>query len=294
MAIAGEIVTKEKTKAAVPHAAALAVEQVPVDANCIGIRWTVDDADLLARIVAIVAMGQAAHAVRIICALVPAVPAIDHKALRADAKQRLRVTGGTQKQKEARRYHRDGLIFEVISWIAAQQQTGGKALLRDPHVSSTTQGLDNLMIEMDAAGADVKRATIFEDKCSENPDHTFRYKIMPAFKAHHKNKRASDLVATAAALLEKAGLDGTKSVTAAARVLDKTFRTYRGSLSVTTADDSVERRQSVFKTYKELDGIKTDQRVGAVLITSENLRSWFDRVADAAIAYIDGLGTEAV
>jgi hypothetical protein len=294
MTIADEVPAKQKTNPARANAAPLAVEQVAVDANCIGSRWTVDDLNLLSRIVAIIAMGQAVHAARIINALLPVAPAIDDKALRANAKQRLKVTGTTEEQQKARRYHRDGLIFEAISWIAAQQQTGGKALLRDPHVSSTTQGLDGLMIEMDEAGAEVKRATIFEDKCSENPDETFRYKIMAAFKAHHENKRASDLVATAAALLKEARLDGTKSVLAAARVLDKTYRTYRGSLAVTTADDSVERRQSVFRTYKELGGIKADQRIGAVLITSENLRNWFDALADMATAYIDNLGKEAV
>jgi hypothetical protein len=294
MKASNKVAEKGKATATTSPGVALAVEKVVVDASCIGSRWTAADLHLLARIIAIIAMGQAAHAARIVNALVPAEPAIDDEGLRANAKQRLTVTGTTDEQKQVRRYHRDGLIFEAISWIAAQQQTGGNALLRDPHVSATTQGLDGLMIEMDAASAEVKRATIFEDKCSENPDETFRYKIMPAFKAHHANKRASDLVATAAALLQKVGLNGTDSVKAAARVLDKAYRTYRGSLAVTTADDSVERRQSVFKTYGELDGINPDQRIGAVLITSENLRDWFDSLADRAIAYIDELDKEAV
>jgi hypothetical protein len=282
-----------KAPEATPNGIALAIDAVAVDANCTGVRWAPADLDMLARIVAIIAMGQAVHAARIINGLLPAEPAINNEALKANAKQRLTVTGTTDEQKKVRRYHRDGLIFEAISWIAAQQQTAGKALLRDPHVNSTTQGLDGLMIEMDAAGKEVQRATVFEDKCSENPDHTFRYKIMPAFTAHHENKRASDLVATAAALLEKAGLDGTESVKAAARVLDKAYRTYRGSLAVTTADDSIERRRNMFQTYEKLDGIKADQRVGAVLITSDDLRGWFDTLADTAIACINGLGKEA-
>jgi hypothetical protein len=290
----GRVAEKGKAAATTPPGAALAVERVVVDANCTGSRWAAADLDLLARIIAIIAMGQAVHAARIINALAPSGPAINKAALRASAKQRLTVTGKTDEQKKVRRYHRDGLIFEVISWIAAQQQSAGTALLRDPHISSTTQGLDGLMIELNRAGAEVKRATIFEDKCSENPDETFRYKIMPAFKEHHGDKRAPDLVATAAALLKEAGLDGTKAVEAAGRVLDKTYRAYRGSLAVTTADDSIERRQSMFKTYKELDGIEADQRVGAVLITSENLRDWFDALADSAIAYVEDLDKEAV
>lgn len=294
MTVADQTEAKQKATAAEAQGAALVIEQVAVDASCTGNRWTSGNLDLLARIIAIIGMGQAAHAARVINGLLPAEPALDHEALRANAKRQLTVSGTTAEQKQVRRYHRDGLIFEAISWAAARQQTEGKALLRDPHVSATTQGLDGLMIEMDAEQAEVTRATIFEDKCSENPDNTFRYKIMPAFKAHHENARASDLVATAAALLEKAGLDGTNAAKAAARVLDKAYRAYRGSLAVTTADDSLKRRQDVFRTYVELDGIDPAQRVGAVLITSENLRDWFDELARGAIAYIDSLGKEAV
>jgi hypothetical protein len=50
----------------------------------------------------------------------------------------------------------------------------------------------------------------------------------------------------------------------------------------------------VFKTYVELDGIDPAQRVGAVLIPSENLRDWFDELASRAITYIDSFGKEAV
>ncbi len=293
MTVADKIEAKQKLTVAGTQGTALVVEQVAVDANCVGNRWTTANLDLLARIIAIIAMGQAAHAARIINGLLPAEPAVDHEALRANAKRHLTVSGTTAEQRQVRRYHRDGMIFEAISWAAARQQTAGKALLRDPHISATTQGLDGLMIEMDAAQAEVTRATIFEDKCSEHPDGTFRNKIMPAFKAHHKNARASDLVATAAALLEKAGLDGTNAAKAAACVLDKAYRAYRGSLAVTTADDSLKRRQDVFKTYAELDGISAAQRVGAVLITSENLRDWFDDLANRAITYVDSLGKEA-
>ena len=46
------------------------------------------------------------------------------------------------------RWQRDGFIFEAISWIAARQACGERALLEDPHVSATSQGLDGLMIEL--------------------------------------------------------------------------------------------------------------------------------------------------
>lgn len=270
---------------------ALAIETVHINQHCTGSRWTVADIDHLARIIAIVAMGQATHAARIIAELLPSEPAIDQAALRADAKRRLSVTGGNENQREASRHRRDGLIFECISWVAAQQGTKGTALVRDPHLSSTTQGLDGLMIELNEARSAITRATIFEDKCSEHPRAKFRDEILPAFKAHHEDKRASELVAAAAALIEKTGLNGTECTRAAARVLDKNRRAYRGSLAVTPANDSDVRRQALFKNYEELEGLGAEQRIGATLITSNDLRAWFDGLALKAITYIDAVGT---
>jgi hypothetical protein len=265
----------------------LTIEDVAVDNHCNGSRWTAPDIDLLARIVAIIAMGQAAHAAHIIAELKPNAPAIDHAALRRDAKRRLSVHGKTAQQRENSKYQRDGLIFESISWAAAQQSSKGKALVRDPHLSSTTQGLDGLMLEIDAKNQSIFRATIFEDKCSEHPRAKFRDEILPCFKAHHENRRASDLVASAAALLARLGLDGTQAVKAAADVLDKKRRVYRGSLAVTTADDSTARRQAIFKGYEELKGIDPPQRLAATLVTSADLRVWFNALAKKALTYID-------
>lgn len=89
-----------------------------VNEHCVGDHWTVGDLELLARLIAIIAMGQAKHAARIIADLQPAVPALTIDVLRVDAKQRLTVTGDTPEKQDAHRWHRDGLIFEVISWIA--------------------------------------------------------------------------------------------------------------------------------------------------------------------------------
>lgn len=270
---------------------ALTIATVEVDEHCTGSRWASVDMDHLARIIAIIAMGQAVHAAIIIAELLPSEPALDHQALRNDAKRRLSINSNSKSKQDAARWQRDGLIFDAVSWAAAQQATNGKALLRDPHLSSTTQGLDGLMIEFDEACSTVARATIFEDKCSEHPRDKFRDEIMPAFKEHHLNKRAADLVATAATLIGRIGLDGTESIRAAARVLDKSYRAYRGSLAVTTADDSLERRKSLFKGYDELEDIQADQRIGATLVTSTDLRVWFDQLATRSITYIDSLGT---
>ena len=284
----------EAGASAAGHDGVLGIAEVDINEHCTGSRWTAVDLDLLARIIAIIAMGQATHAAQIINELLPGEPAINDEALTADAKQALSISGKTDKERDVSRYHRDGLIFEAISWASAQQATNSKALLRDPHVKSTTQGLDGLMIELEGKHSEIRRVTIFEDKCSEDPRRVFRTEIMPAFLAYHQKLRANELLAAAAALLGKAGVRGTKASQAAARVLDKEYRAYRGCLAITPEDDSQERRDRLFKGYEKLGGITASQRVGGVLVTANDLRAWFDQLANLAIAYINSLGTGEV
>ena len=45
----------------------------------------------------------------------------------------------------------------------------------------------------------------------------------------------------------------------------------------------------MFKNYGAVKDITPDRRIGAVLITSDDLRGWFDQLAGRAIAYLDAL-----
>lgn len=273
---------------------ALLTGPVPIDSDAVGDRWTVQDIDRLARLIALIAMGQAIHAAKIIGELAPASPAITHDALILAAKQQLRINGTTEDQKDASRWRRDGFLFESISWIAARQQSSPRTYLKDPHIKSTTQGIDGLMIEMDAYNPQVSRATIFEDKCSENPRAIFRDDVMKSFEDHHSHARAPELVSVAAALIAKSGIDETAAVEAAARVLDLAYRRYRASLAITAEDDSQRRRASLFKGYGVLGGIEAEQRVGATFVVDDDLRGWFEKLADQAMAALDSFEKDAI
>lgn len=285
-------VTGKKPPKPLPHA--LLTGPVPVDPDSIGDRWTVRDIDRLARLIALIAMGQAIHAAKIINALAPASPAITHDALILAAKQQLQINGTTEEQKDASRWRRDGFLFESISWVAARQQSTSRTYLKDPHIKSTTQGIDGLMIEMDANLPQVSRATIFEDKCSDNPRAMFRDEVMKSFEDHHNHARAPELVSVAASLIAKSGIDETAAVEAAARVLDLVYRRYRAALAITAKDDSQRGRASLFKGYGKLIGIEAEQRVGATFIVNGDLRGWFDDLADRTTMVIDGFKKEAI
>jgi hypothetical protein len=256
---------------------------VDVDDNVTGHVWMVDEIHELAKIIAIIALGQAEHAADIINELIPTVPVGSRSEFYHEAREQLSIRGTTAKQLEVSRYHRDGFLFECMSWIVARQTADVNTYLKDPHMSSTTQGLDGLIIQMDPEEKIVLHTTICEDKCTQNPRDTFRDKVMVAFTEHHQNKRGRDLLANAVALIKQSGLKGTDATLAADRVHDKTHRTYRAALTVNSDICTTEERQKLFKGYEGLTDISQAQRVGATLIVTGELRDWFQELADHVI-----------
>jgi len=271
----------------------LVTEAVPVDEHCIGDRWETQNIDQLAKLVAIIAMGQASYAAHILTELFPASPAFSPADLIKEASVRLSVQ---EKKATPRagypRWQRDGFIFEAISWIAARQSHGKDVLLKDPHISSTSQGLDGLMIELSPDHAAVVATTIFEDKCTDEPRDTFLYKVIPAFLERHQNRRSAELVATASVLLRTGGLDDATSTKLAAAVMERKLRRYRAAFAVTAAHDSEAQRKELFDGYEKVAGIKPEQRIGACFIVPAEVRDWFDSFAVKANEYLDSLAEE--
>lgn len=267
----------------------LKLSSVSVFDYCVGQKWQVSDEAHLARLVAIVLMGQARHAAEIIHKMTAATPRYKDLALRQDAIYRLTIRGEDAERRVASKSHRDGLIFEVISWIAAQQAASEQVLIRDPHVSATTQGFDGLMIELDASQRQIVRATIFEDKCTVEPRRTFRQDVLPLFQSLHRGERASELLASAASLLAESGLDSAAQTEAAGRVMSPEFRAFRSSFPVCIENDSKEGRMKIFADYDNLEGLSAEQRVAATLVTTKAVRMWFEDFAALTVSYIENL-----
>ena len=269
---------------------ALSTKVVPIDAHCTGDHWSSQDEEHLARLIALISMGQATQAAHIIRELAPATPAFTAAEIIAEAKIRLTVG---KKTKDGRTGYpeeqRDGFIFEAISWIAARQAHGVEALLLAPHVSATSQGLDGLMIEITPDKTQVTRTTIFEDKCTEDPRATFRAKVIPAFLDRHQNKRSAELVDGAATLLRTAGTDEAAAAALAAAVMDRARRRYRASFAVPPEFDGEEQRKKLFKGYEKLTDITREQRVGACFVVPGDLRESIEHLAVLARAYLENL-----
>jgi len=269
---------------------ALDITNFQIDDHCVGSKWLVDNEDQLARLIAVVVMGQAVQAAYIIDELLPAAPAFTNEALRAEAIIKFTVQ---EEKKTPRngypRYQRDGLIFEIISWIAAKQVAGDKCFLKDPHISATSQGLDGIMIELTDDGSKISKSTIFEDKCTKNPRETFRDNVIPGFIKRHSNTRNAELISAAATLIQLSGATDLEAMAMVNRVLDNSCRQYRAGFALTSDFDNEDAQKVLFKGYDKITDINQDQRIGASLIVNGQLRDWFDTLATKIIEYIEKL-----
>lgn len=259
---------------------------VPIDADSTGDRWSIYDEDELARLVGLVLKCEFGHAEAILQG--NTADAITYTAAElADLKQStikaLTVPIDPTTGKEVRgtnKWHRDGQLFEAISWIVARQNSSPDTLLRDPHIGATTQGLDGLMIELNAAKDDVISTTVFEDKCVEDAQHTFAYTTLPALEKHHISSRK---VLESATTLLRQEFKAAALNAMAAKAIGLSVRNYRSGLTILPAEDCQAERARIFKGYNKLSGINQGARKGCTLLTGNDVRDWFESFAQKVI-----------
>ena len=252
-----------------------------------------DHLNKLAALIAIVAIGQAFQASRILKELIPAKPASTQDKLRNEAKKKLTVQGPHSKPRAGYpQWQRDGFVFQVISWIAAKITHGDQALLRNPHLSATWQGLDGFMLQLNDGKNAVESCTIFEDKCTDDPRGTFLATVIPGFLDYHNHVRSAEIIDVAGTLLQSVKSPDLDFAIVSAEVMDISKRKYRAAFSLPSSYDTLTARQNLFKNYDRIENISTDQRIGASLITSTNMRTWIADIADEAVKYLDDLEGE--
>ena len=135
--------------------------------------WSIDSDHELAKLVARIALGQYRHVLQILSETDFASSAPATTAL-AGARQLLTVPDGSDP------FHRDGWLFQTISWIAAHIQDN-TALIAPPHMQHADKGFDGLHVLIDEKTQTVRSVVICEDKATSNPRDTIRDLVWKEF-----------------------------------------------------------------------------------------------------------------
>jgi hypothetical protein len=250
----------------------LILKQLDHDDLCHGWEWEVADIDILAERVARVALGQYRHVAQILEGLAGTAPAgTDQHA--ADALKKLKVA------KNGDPWHRDGWLFQVISWIAANQNKQG-ATLAPPHIFHAHKGFDGMQLELSGDGKSIAAIVIFEDKATENARKMIKQNVWPDIVGLEAGERVAELTHEASALLERQqhlypdlNIDD-----AIDRILWQQARRYRVSISIDDKHKAAGDRKKLFKHFdSSADGDVARRR--AETMHFDDLRQWMSDFA---------------
>lgn len=241
-----------------------------------GCEWTIPDADLLAQWIAWVAVGQSYHVANILhLAGIGPLPTNDD-AIKEGVK--LLTQAGISPD------HRDGWMFQIISWLAAHRRTPN-ALIAGPHMIHAEKGLDGLEIILDAS-KNVIGAVIFEDKATVNARSTVRDLVWPEFKEFEDGAAVSRMSQSAAGILAVAQHPNPSQ--AVSKIVWKSSKRYR--VSITTKKNTLASRNSLFKGYSTTIPGAVERRRGEI-IAIKDLRPWMATLADLAIDHAKKMTT---
>ena len=247
---------------------------------CHGSRWEIADEDDLAGKIALLALGQYRHVAAVLAG-------IDKKqaATRADtAAGAITLLTVPQSQEP---YHRDGWIFQSISWIAAHQGQKG-AVVRAPHAIAAHKGFDGMQLRLDADGETVTAVIIFEDKATTNPRPTIRGDVWKGIRALEKGRRMPELIQETGALLEANQLrfPNLDIDAAVETILWEEARHYRVSITSDDAHGEDVAREALFKGFDKVAPGKRERRQAETLHIPE-MRKWMKHFATKVIGHIE-------
>jgi hypothetical protein len=239
---------------------------------CDGCSWAVDNVDVLAEQIARVAVGQAEHVADILAQAGLAEAATTAEAIE-DAVELLTVAGGAP-------YHRDGWMFQVMSWIAAHRHTPG-GLISVPHMILAHKGFDGIQIDLDSDTGAVTAVVVFEDKATENPRAKIREDVWPDFRNLEAGKKQNVLAAQVTTLLKAASHPDPN--TAVQKVIWADARRYRVSITIENGHATEEGRAQLFADYDEVAPGDRWRRRGETFLVP-NLRDWMATLAELAVS----------
>ncbi|EFI51383.1 hypothetical protein [Afipia sp. 1NLS2] len=251
---------------------------------CHGWTWTIDDEDVLAERVARIVLGQYRHVAKILTGAGVSGPAAHAEQANAAIKQLTLAEGDDP-------WHRDGWLFQAISWIAAHQQPSA-SLTRMPHIRKADKGFDGMQLELNEAGTAIIAVIVFEDKATDNARDTIRDDVWPGIVALEKGERLNELSQEVSGMLDaRAAADPAFDLdTAIANTLWHDARRYRVSITIGDTHNNADARARLFKGFDEsAPGAAIRRRADTIYLPA--MRSWMASFAARVIVKIKAIAS---
>lgn len=243
------------------------------DAFCQGVGFAVSDVDELARAVALVLIQEFEIAKSLLWG-VGELENLTEAGLPLDDIEDII----NRRLKPADVYHRDGLLFQLIMWLAAHHDLEPGDLVALPHSQGSAKGQDSVVVHR-ADGA-VAALSICEDKATENPRKTVREEVWPEIKEYEAGGRRDELRSNVITTLGTGGLTPEEAVRLIRGISWAGKRRYRVRVTV-----QGERTPKLFKGFNDLVAGDTEMRRGESMHLPD-LRAWMTVFAGTIEAHL--------
>lgn len=260
----------------------LTVVPTAVLPQCMGSVWTVADVDALAEVCAQILIGRALHAAMI---LDGSRPAGDPPIITATLKNKLQAE--LHPQTDPKIWHRDGLLFEIISWVAAKLVATPYEAISDPHLKATNQGTDCVKVSIDPVTRTLSQATVYEYKCTTNWRKLFSGDVLQAFREYVSGERDNQLAQAAITLLTELGLTREERNAAYDDLIRARPLSFQASLTVAPSGFSAAERLALFTGYDAIGGEVATRNGNTMPL--DDVRDWFAGFAALVWAKIEAL-----
>jgi hypothetical protein len=245
---------------------------------CHGFTWAITDEPKLAEVVAWLILGEHLHARDILRQMSREDPA----AHRQHIDRWIAEFSATPANDNAR-WQRDGWMFQMLSWVAAQLGGPSHAIIKAPQARRSDKGLDAFIVVPRRAGA-LSALVIGEDKATENPRATITSKVWPEFREFNSHVRDNEIMTELGSLLERLSDDDERRAVINEAMWQQPWR-YRVSITADLEHEGRDGRAVLFAGYDNtIDGTGCERRRGETIVLAD-MRAWMDafaqRIAEA-------------
>ena len=245
--------------------------------ECHGYQWFIQNEGYLAHLVARLLVGQYRHVQKILANEDPQRAAMIGAAGIDDLVSKMTVAT------EEARYHRDGWVFQMITWIAAKL-IEPELMSAPPQSQSAMPGLDNLFVR--AEGNKVTQVVIGEDKATINERDTVRDKVWPELEDFETGRRDHELLNEITPILERNS--GTLDVDEClVNLFWEQIRAYRVCITVAAPKDGNTRKR-LFKDFDKVAVGPVGKRCAETFVVGA-LRPWMDSFCVKVINELRGM-----
>lgn len=267
---------------------------------CVLTQWSVDQHDVLVEALAWLYLRKPLHSFRIMQGLEPGTVGLFGSAkqgaidlLRYDISDIVAdlqsadpdVRESAKKKHDARMSHRDGLLFQHISWIAARLQFP-TAEATPPHVRKADKGFDGVLVDVDIANVQLSRVVLCEDKASISPRGLVTSSIWPDVKSIIAGDRDIEVLDAITPLLSSLQEDDREL--AIARLVWERARHFR--VALTAGDDQIQNDayNHLFSGFDDNAGGEVTARLAEVM-PMKDVRKNLDDLAAEVVAKIQSM-----